>query len=92
MWQIYALLNEAIIGSDNVMSPVWRQATIWTNAGILLISHGKQISMKFSSKYNNVFFEKMRLKMSSGKWRPFCLGLSMSRVPQGFFDNVLHKL
>ena len=22
-------------------------------------------------------FKKMRLKMSSGKWRPFCLGLSV---------------
>ena len=25
------------IGSDNVLSPGWRQAIIWTNAGILLI-------------------------------------------------------
>ena len=26
-----------IIGSDNGLSPDWRQAIIWTNAGILLI-------------------------------------------------------
>ena len=26
-----------IIGSDNGLSPSWRQAIIWTNAGILLI-------------------------------------------------------
>ena len=29
----------AIIGSDNGLSPDWRQAIIWTNAGILLIEH-----------------------------------------------------
>ena len=28
--------NLAIIGSDNGLSPGWRQAIIWTNAGILL--------------------------------------------------------
>ena len=27
----------AIIGSDNGLSPGWRQAIIWTNAGILVI-------------------------------------------------------
>ena len=27
-WRIYASLNWAIIGSDNGMSPVWRQAII----------------------------------------------------------------
>ena len=34
---IYASLNWVIIGSDNGLSPVRRQAIIWTNAGILLI-------------------------------------------------------
>ena len=29
--------NLTIIGSDNDLSPSWRQAIIWTNAGILLI-------------------------------------------------------
>ena len=29
--------NLTIIGSDNGLSPGWRQAIIWTNAGILLI-------------------------------------------------------
>ena len=27
-----------IIGSDDGLSPGWRQAIIWTNAGILLIA------------------------------------------------------
>ena len=29
--------NLTIIGSDNGLLPGWRQAIIWTNAGILLI-------------------------------------------------------
>ena len=28
-----------IIGSDNGLSPAWRQAIIWTNASIMLIGH-----------------------------------------------------
>ena len=33
----YASLNLTIIGSYNGLSPVRRQAIIWTNAGILLV-------------------------------------------------------
>ena len=36
-WGIYASVNNTIIGSDNGLSPGWRQAIIWTNAGILFI-------------------------------------------------------
>ena len=32
-----AYMHQAIIASDNGLSPVRRQAIIWTNAGILLI-------------------------------------------------------
>ena len=32
-------------------------------------------NLKFKSKPKNFLFKKMRLKMSSAKWRPFCLGL-----------------
>ena len=35
-WRIYASLNWVIIGSDNGLSPVRRQAIIWTNAGVKL--------------------------------------------------------
>ena len=38
--------NLTIIGSDNGLSPGWRQAIIWTNAGILLIGPlGKNCEM-----------------------------------------------
>ena len=36
-WHIYAPVNYAAIGSDNDLSPLRRQAIIWTNAGKLLI-------------------------------------------------------
>ena len=35
--------KQTIIGSDNGLSPGWRQAIIWTNAGILLIAQTQDI-------------------------------------------------
>ena len=49
---------------------------IWTNAGILLI---RPLGTNFSEiliKIHTFSFKKMHLKMSSAKWRPFCLGFS----------------
>ena len=66
-----------IIGSDNGLSPGRRQAIIWTNAGILLI---EPLGTNFSEiliGIQSFSFKKMRLKMSSAKWRPFCLGLNV---------------
>ena len=66
-----------IIGSDNGLSPGRRQAIIWTNAGILLIG---PLGTNFSEILIEILlfsFKKMRLKVSSGKRRPFCLGLKV---------------
>ena len=66
-----------IIGSDNGLSPDRRQTIIWTNAGILFIG---PLGTKFSEILIliKIFsFKKMYLKMSSGKWRPSCLGLNV---------------
>ena len=66
-----------IIGSDNGLSPGRRQAIIWTNAGVLLIG---PLGTNFSEiliKILTFSFKKMHLKMSSGKWRPSCLGLNV---------------
>ena len=66
-----------IIGSDNGLSPGRRQAIIWTNAVILLI---EPLGTNFSEILIEIqifSFKKMRLKMSSAKWRPFCLGLNV---------------
>ena len=65
------------IGSDNGLSPGQRQAIIWNNAGILLI---EPLGTNFSEIYIEILtfsFNKMRLKVSSAKWRPFCLGLNV---------------
>ena len=65
-----------IIGSDNGLSPERRQAIIWTNAGILLIG---TLGTNFSEILIGIqifSFKKMHLKMSSAKWRPFCLGIN----------------
>ena len=65
-----------IIGSDNGVSPGQRQAIIWTNVGILSIG---PLGTNFSEiviKFYIFSLKKMHLKMASGKWRPFCLGLN----------------
>ena len=69
-----------IIGSDKGLSPGRRQAIIWTNAGILLI---RPLETNFSEiwiKIHTFSIKKIPLKMSSGKWRPFCLGLNELNV------------
>ena len=65
-----------ILGSDNDLSPGRRQAIILTNAGILLIG---PLGTNFSEILIGIqtfSFKEMRLKMSSARWRPFCLGLN----------------
>ena len=69
-----------IIGSDNGLLPERRQAIIWTNAGILLIGNlGTNLS-QILSEIHTFSFKKMSLKMSSAKWRQFCLGLNVLNV------------
>ena len=65
------------IGSDNGLLPGRRQAIIWTNAGILLIG---PLGTNFSELLiviHTFSFNEMDLKMSSAKWRPFCLSLNV---------------
>ena len=65
------------IGSDNGLSPRRRQAIIWTNAAILLIGTlGKQFS-EILIEMQTFSLKKIRLKMSSAKHRPFCLGIDV---------------
>ena len=67
--------KQTIIGSDNGLSPGRRQAIISTNDGILSIRHlGTNVS-EILIKIHTFSFKKIHLKMSSGKLRPFCLGL-----------------
>ena len=66
-----------IIGSDNGLSPGRRQPIIWTNAGILLIEPLGTNSSEIVIGIQILSFKKMRLKMSSAEWGPFCLGLNV---------------
>ena len=72
------VVNLTIIGSDNGLSPGRRQALIWTNAGILLIGPLGTNFIEILIGIQTFSFKKMHLKMSSAKWRPFCLGLNVS--------------
>ena len=85
-------MNWASIGSDNGLSPIRHQAISWTNGRIFLIGHlGTNFSeilianLTFSSK-------KMRLKVSSAKWRQFlarsqCVNIYINT----FKSRLLHK-
>ena len=67
--------NSTIIGSDDGLSPGWRQDIIWTNVIILLI---RTLGTNFSEILNEIHtfsFKKMHVEMSSAKRHPFRLGL-----------------
>ena len=79
------------IGSDNGLSPGRRQAIIWTNAGILLIGPlGTNLS-DILIQIQTFSFKKMHLKISSAKWRQFCLGLNVLKVFPGIRRRSLIK-
>ena len=69
--------NRIIIGSDNGLSPGRRQAIILTNADMLLIGPVGTNFNEILIEIHTFSFKKMHLNMSSGKWRPFCLGLNV---------------
>ena len=65
------------IGSNNSLSPDWRQAIIWTNT--ILLSIGP-LGTNFSQnafKIQTFLLKRIHLKISSGKCRSFCLSLSV---------------
>ena len=76
--------NLTIIGSDNGLSPGRRQAIIWTNAGILSFGPLGTNFSEILTEIKTFSFKKMYLKVSSAKWRPFCLGLNVLTVTLGF--------
>ena len=76
-WPIYASAQHANIASDNGLSPVRRQAIIWTNAGILSIrprvTYFSGILIEIPQFHSTKCTWKCRLR----KWRPSCLSLNM---------------
>ena len=74
--RIYVSMNWVIVGSDNGLSPIRRQAIFCTNAEILLIGPSET---KFSEIFIGIqtfSLMKWHLKTSSVKWSLFCLGLN----------------
>ena len=69
--------NLTINVSDNGLSSGRRQAIIQTNAGILSIGLLATNFNEISIGIQTFSFKKMHFKMSSVKWRPFCLGLNV---------------
>ena len=69
--------NLTIIGSYNGLSPERQQAIIWNNAMLLSIEPLGTNFTKIDFQIQTFSFKKMLLKMSSGKWRPFHLGLNV---------------
>ena len=75
-----------IIGSDDGLAPTRCQAIIWTNVGILLIEPLGTNCSEILIEIHIFSFEKTHFKVSSAKYRPFCLGLNV------MIDwNILHK-
>ena len=91
-WCIYIYISKLIIiGSDNGLSPNRHQAIIRTNAGILLI---ERLGTNFSGiliKMHTFSFKKMHLKISSGKFQPLCLSLSVLTHVVGNFSEKIQK-
>ena len=67
----------ATISWDNGLSPGRRQAIISTNAGILLNGPLWTNFSEILIEIPTFSFKKMRLKVSSAKWRPCCFGLNV---------------
>ena len=71
-WFVTSSLHDRMQGMA-----VRRQVIIWTNARILLIG---SLGTNFIGILFEILifsFKKICLKVSSAKWRPFCLGLSV---------------
>ena len=65
-----------ITGSDNGLSSCRRQANIETNTGILVAGPLRTNFSEIVIEIHIFSWKKIHFKLSSGNWRPFCLGLN----------------
>ena len=79
-----------IIGSDSGLSSGWHQAIILTTAGILLIEPSGINFGEILFRLQVFSFKKMHLKMSSGKWCPFCIGLNIVRMVSVWWCDIIY--
>ena len=76
MTHIYIYIYLTIIGSDNGLSPGPRKSIVWANPGIMLIGPLGVNCSEILIEFWHFQKKKHWLKMSSAKWRTFCLGLN----------------
>ena len=82
-WETHICVSEHVdIGSDYGLVPNRHQAIILTNAGILLIGPLRTNFNELLIEIHTFSFKKMHVKMSSGKWRPFCLSLNELKISE----------
>ena len=72
--RIYGSVNQVSISSDNGLSPIRRQAIIWTSAVLLSIEPQGTNCSQILTKIQNFSFIKMLLNISFAKRRPFWPG------------------
>ena len=77
-----------IIGSDNGLSPGRRQTIIQTDGGILLIRQLRTNRSEIRIQILTLSLKKMHLKVSSAKWRPFCLSLFDSSIKMASYFQL----
>ena len=90
-WPINASPTSAIIGSDNGLSPVRRQATVYTNAVLLSIG---LLGTNFSQIVFEIQifpFKKRHLKMSFGKCRPF-FGFNVLKLHVQNWTRIAYRI
>ena len=61
--RIYASVNKVIIGSDNGLSPIWCQAIIWANNGLLSVGPLGTNSSEMLIEIPIFSYKKMNLEM-----------------------------
>ena len=71
------VVNLTMIGSDNGLSSGRRQVITRSNVGILLIGPLGTNFNEILIEIHAFSFQIIHSKMSSGKWRPFYLGLNV---------------
>ena len=78
----------AIVGSDNGLLPGQHKTIIGANPGILLIP-------TLGTNFSEIFilsFKNMHMKMSSGKWQPFCLSPYVLYIPDRWMGIIIYNM
>ena len=79
-WRKYASLHKTVFGSDNGLSPLWHQAIIWTNAGIILITSLRKKLQLNLRRNSYIFIQQNTFQNAVCKIVAICLGLNMLNV------------